>query len=83
VKIFDAIPLGDPNFDGLVNATDALAILKKAVNKPVTTFYEEVSDLNGDKEVDAKDALLVLRFAVGKITVFPIEEMSFETPTNA
>ena len=83
VKIFDAIPLGDPNFDGLVNATDALAILKKAVNKPVTTFYEEVSDLNGDKEVDAKDALLVLRFAVGKIDKFPIEEMSFETPTNA
>ncbi len=79
VKIFDAIPLGDSNFDGNVNATDALAILKKTVNKPVTTFYEQVSDLNGDELIDAKDALLVLRFAVKKIDKFPIEEI---TPTN-
>lgn len=79
VKTFDRIPLGDSNFDGTVNATDALAILKKAVNKPVTTFYDEVCELNGDGAIDAKDALLVLRFAVGKINKFPVEEI---TPTN-
>ncbi len=79
VKVLEHIPLGDSNFDAQVNATDALAILKKAVGKPVSPFYEEVSDLNGDEGIDAKDALLVLRFAVGKIDRFPIEEI---TPTN-
>ncbi len=79
VRILDAIPLGDTNFDGNVNATDALAVLKKAVGKSVTTFYEEVADLNGDKVTDSKDALLILRFAVGKIKEFPIETV---TPTN-
>ncbi len=79
VKLFDAIPLGDSNFDGEVNASDALAILKKAVGKSVTVFHQEVSDVNGDSVFDSKDALLVLKFAVKKIDKFPIEEI---TPTN-
>ena len=79
VEIFDAIPLGDSNFDGKVNANDALNILKQAVGKPVEPFYSEVCELNGDGAVNAKDALLVLQFAVNKITTFPIETV---TPTD-
>ncbi len=84
MKLFKSIPLGDSNFDGVVNAVDALNILKQAVNKPVTVFHEEVTDLNGDGSVDAKDALLVLRFAVNLIDTFPIESVTPTdvTPTN-
>ncbi|MBR3844682.1 MAG: SH3 domain-containing protein [Clostridia bacterium] len=79
VKVFDAIPYGDCNFDGLINAVDALNILKFSVQKPVDVFYREVTDLNNDQQIDAKDALLVLRFTVNAISQFPIETV---TPTD-
>ena len=59
--------LADPNNDGLVNAADALLVLRAAVGKATLTEEQiRVSDLNRDGNVNAADALIILRIAVGK-----------------
>ena len=58
---------GDVNRDGVVNASDALLVLKAAVGKAVLTDSETVSgDMNRDGRLDATDALAILKKAVGK-----------------
>ena len=58
---------GDVNRDGVVNASDALLVLKAAVGKAVLTDSETVAgDMNRDGRLDATDALAILKKAVGK-----------------
>lgn len=76
LQIFETIPMGDCNFDGKVDASDALATLQYAVGKSKGTFYAEVADVNQDNAINSADALYMLRFAVGKLD-------SFVTPTSA
>lgn len=58
---------GDVNRDGVVNASDALLVLKAAVGKAVLTDSETISgDMNRDGRLDATDALAILKKAVGK-----------------
>ncbi len=65
---------GDINGDGLVNATDALLILRVAVGKQkVNRERFTVGDLDADGAMNAKDALLVLQYTVEKIQWFPVE----------
>ncbi len=65
---------GDANGDCLVNALDALVILKVAVGKEkLSKARFDTNDLNVDGSVDAKDALYVLQYAVEKINWFPVE----------
>ncbi len=65
---------GDANGDGLINASDALVILKVAVGKAqLSKARFEANDVNADGNVDAKDALYVLQYAVEKIYWFPVE----------
>lgn len=66
---------GDMNGDELVDAADALVVLKMAVGKIEMTEDDlRIGNVNGDGELNAADALLVLQYAVGKINWFPVEE---------
>lgn len=56
--------LGDVNGDGVVNALDAAAILKAAVNN--TAIDVAVGDYNADGAVNALDAAAILKFVVSK-----------------
>ena len=65
---------GDINGDGVINAQDALLVLKAAVDKYTPTAQEkQAGDVNADGTLDASDALLILKKAVNKIQAFPVE----------
>lgn len=55
---------GDLNSDGNVNSTDALIVLRYAVELD-NEIDVKVADLNSDDIVNATDALAILRIAVG------------------
>ncbi len=70
----ETFPFGDLDGDYLVNASDALRILRVAVGKEqVNQARFTVGDVDGSGELNAKDALLVLQFAVNMIDWFPVE----------
>lgn len=63
--------LGDVNNDNIVNASDALEILKYAAR--IIELSDEdivISDVNFDSTVDASDALMVLKYAAKIIDSF-------------
>ena len=55
---------GDMNSDGILNAKDALAVLKHS-SKLEKGENPAVSDVNGDGLINAKDALIILKKAAG------------------
>ena len=58
--------LGDVNFDGVVDVTDALLVLRYTMG--LISFTDEqlaVGDMNGDGVVDSTDAVLIMRYTVG------------------
>ncbi len=58
---------GDVSGDGEIDAKDALAVLKIAVNKMVPTREQMMcADVNGDRKSNATDALWILQYSVGK-----------------
>jgi hypothetical protein len=59
----DAAVCGDVTGDGVLTATDALGVLRAAVDLFVCAL--EVCDFDGSGTVTASDALAVLRAAVG------------------
>ncbi len=62
---------GDVDFDGNINAKDALKVLQFAVDKFTPTMEESmVGDVNGDRKLSAVDALWILQYAVGKRVSF-------------
>ena len=62
---------GDINFDGMVDAKDALVILKVAAGvDPLSYKMNQTGNVNEDEELNAMDALLVLKKASGMITDF-------------
>ncbi len=61
--------------DSVVDAKDALEILKYSVKKREFTANQSFyGNVNADGKIDAKDALLVLQYSVKKITDFPAAE---------
>lgn len=58
--------LGDANGDGVVNAKDALAVLKHSAGLHIL-IDELASDMNSDRHVNAKDALLILQTSAGML----------------
>ncbi len=64
-----SVSLGDLNTDGMVDATDASALLIAAANagsgaeSGLTAAQEAAADLNGDGAFDASDASLILMYA--------------------
>ena len=64
---------GDVTMDDKVNASDALAVLRHAVNKaPLNVIYHEIADVDGNKKINAVDALQILKKAVGKLDQFKV-----------
>lgn len=63
----EELTLGDLNADTVINAADALLVLKAAVGK-ITLTQEQmaIADMNRDGKIDAADALRILKIAVGK-----------------
>lgn len=61
--------LGDVNHDGVIDASDALCVLKHAAKLEVLEKEEDLlaADVNGDSQIDASDALLILQKAAGII----------------
>lgn len=59
---------GDMDNDGILNAKDALAVLKDFA-KLITGKNPLVCDLNGDGYVNANDALIILKMAAGLIKI--------------
>lgn len=67
----DAFNKGDVNSDQLVNAKDALVVLKHAaVIEPLAIEYLYRADVNKDSYVDANDALDILCLSAGIISSF-------------
>ena len=63
-----AFVLGDVNADGLINASDALAILRYSSNLTELTEQQKLAaNINGDQYINASDALTILRFSAGLI----------------
>lgn len=58
--------LGDANGDGVVNAKDALAVLKHSAGLRVL-IDELASDMNSDRRINAKDALIILKKSAGML----------------
>lgn len=61
---FSDLP-GDMDNDGILNAKDALAVLKDAVGL-IKGKNPLAADINGDNVVNAKDALMILKKSVGR-----------------
>jgi len=58
--------MGDVNGDGIVNANDALMIMRAALSIiTLTDDQATAADVNGDGVVNANDALMVLRMSLG------------------
>ena len=54
------ISLGDVNGDGVVNVTDAIAIVNHIIKKENSGFLEFASDMNDDDIVNVTDAVMVI-----------------------
>ncbi len=58
--------MGDVNMDGVIDSTDALLLLRHALE--IIVLDEDaaaLADMNGDEIIDTVDALIVLRIALG------------------
>lgn len=66
--------LGDLSDNGVIDAADALEILKGVVSlHQFTEMDKRTGDVNGNGKVEADDALYVLKKVVGLIDRFPAE----------
>lgn len=66
---------GDVNFDGRINASDALIVLKGAAGiQELTIDEKDVADVNFDGKRNAIDALMILKHAAG---VEPLPEFKW------
>lgn len=64
----------DDSPKGLLNANDALYVLKYAAGLlELNTYQVFTADVNGDGNIDATDALLILQKAAGLIERFPVQ----------
>lgn len=57
--------IGDVDNSGVVDATDALTVLKHVVKlSSIPDNLLTISDVNFDEKIDASDALLILKYVV-------------------
>lgn len=70
------IMYGDIDDSNVVNANDALGVLKHAAKISLLDEKQEfIADVSGDKKIDAIDALLILKYAAKIIDRFPVEDI--------
>lgn len=69
------VTIGDVNENGVIDASDALLILKAAAKIDLSneTYNEAAAETNGDGVVNATDALNVLKYAAKLIDTLPVE----------
>lgn len=86
--VYDMLFFADNNRDNVVDAGDALEVLKFAC-KLIGQWYDgvpesvgdlRIGDMNADGIVNAEDALLILKYAAKLINEFPFEELLDVTP---
>ncbi|MCC7261387.1 MAG: T9SS type A sorting domain-containing protein, partial [Candidatus Latescibacteria bacterium] len=66
--------LGDVNGDKVVDAGDAILVLRHAAGlATLSTAQRDLGDVNGDGATDTGDAILILRKAAGRLARFPRE----------
>lgn len=72
---------GDVDSNGIINSTDALAVLKYAVgsNQNIDTT---LADVNIDSKINSIDALLILQYSVGRITSFENNQTESTKPVK-
>ncbi len=59
---------GDVNYDGDIDAADALLVLKSDVRLvTLTSAQKQIADVNGDGAIDAADAIWILKFNAGLV----------------
>lgn len=68
----EMVQMGDANGDGLIDAKDALVILKADVGLAQEAFIRKAGDCDGIEGIDAKDALIVLKYDVGVVEEFSV-----------
>ena len=84
IEQYNALPkteclFGDVGNDTIINAKDALQVLRASVGKEELTHWQAyIADVNVDGAVNAKDALMMLQFAVNKREGFPVQEIAFK-----
>lgn len=60
-------PMGDLNFDGKIDLTDANLALKAALGTiDVSDAVVRAGDINGNGTIDLSDAKVILNWAIGK-----------------
>lgn len=76
----DLVSFGDITEDRVINAKDALWVLKAAVCKCIIPLHQElIADVTRDGMIDAKDALEMLKYAVGKPNAIQPMEIKLQT----
>ncbi|MBO5274332.1 MAG: dockerin type I repeat-containing protein, partial [Clostridia bacterium] len=61
----DLYLLGDANYDGKADSSDAVAILRNLAGYDVPNFHNDSADFNGDGKADSSDAVAILRKLAG------------------
>ena len=62
---------GDLTGDGLINAGDAVLVLRYVADLTTLTSQQvQAGDVTGDGTINAGDAVMILRFAAGLIDEF-------------
>ncbi len=74
-KVSDLISYGDLNDNSVIEASDALTILKYVVKLETPSDQQKMAaDVNDNGSIEAADALMVLRKVVKIIDYFPAEQ---------
>lgn len=73
---------GDVDVNYIIDAADALAVLKHAAKLHIINeSLQKKADVDGNDVIDAVDALEILKYAAAIIDIFPVEENAEPTPT--
>ncbi|MBQ7595091.1 MAG: dockerin type I repeat-containing protein [Clostridia bacterium] len=66
---------GDINFDGSINSSDALSVLRYSVSSEAfDSNQKKYADVNADSKINSTDALYILNYSVGVIAAFAAEK---------
>lgn len=75
ITVFASEKYGDVNSDGVIDASDALHILKHSAKVDVLEENKLIyADVDGNNSIDAKDSLYVLKYSANIISCFPVDE---------
>lgn len=66
VSVFTYTLLGDVNGDGVVNSTDAVAVINWYLGNKTQNFEEKAADINVDNEINSTDAIGIINIYLGK-----------------